>query len=181
MFGIHEHRLASLIVGAGAALPEPSPGLWHLGRKLVGYELFLTLRRGVLADPALLSVILRQAQGRAALLSPRLRPLKRSGSGEAGIPLLPVAEVVAVTDANGARLMSRRSCVCSGEARAALRSGVPEVSSLSTGASSMSGATLRPAPSPRAAHLNGYDDEDERVRAEMAPLSVRCLARAKGH
>lgn len=108
VFRVHEDRLVALIAGASAPLPQPIPGLWHLGRALVGHELFLALRRNVLADPALTAVIVAQAQGRAALLSPCLPADQAVRVRAAGIRTLPVADVISDVGTLGARLDDAR-------------------------------------------------------------------------
>lgn len=102
-FAIHEPRLVVSVAGATTALPEPVPGLWQLGRKLVGCELFLALRQTTLADPALPSVILQQAPGRAALIAPRFPAAQAVRLREAGVVLVPAAEVI-VPDAGNPHL-----------------------------------------------------------------------------
>jgi hypothetical protein len=62
-FAFNDQRLAELVAADHTEVTAPLPGLWSLGRAADDRWLFLTLRRRVMEDPALLPVLRTVARG----------------------------------------------------------------------------------------------------------------------
>ena len=111
-FQIHCTASSSPWPSARRRLPEPLPGLWQLGRRIGGRELFVTLARSVVANPALVSVITTHARGPAALIAPRaLLVLLRFGCRRPVSVLVPASEVIGLDAGGRPRLDDAKAAV----------------------------------------------------------------------